>query len=189
MKKTFGALAARVGTVLAALVPVLAAETALADSGDYRPPTLASRQKTFTTILENDKFNQTDKWYTSGGKLVVSLPEPQQKRYIISPLLDLNAWVFDQPGFNRWELAIGQNIYEPADESLKTPDPKDRPYAGWLYVSAAAVAENRGQQNILEVQFGVVGPWSLAKEFQDVTHNLIGSNKALGWDHQLSNEP
>lgn len=169
--------------VVAGLALSLQAVTARAD---YRAP--SDLRDTFTITLENDKFNKSDKYYTSGGKLTLSKPIPAEP-FILSPLIDANLWFFDDRGRSRWELSIGQNIYEPEDEQLDPPDPLDRPYAGWLYLSAAAVAENRTQQNILEVQFGVVGPWSLAKEFQDVTHEIVGSNEAQGWGSQLSNEP
>lgn len=143
----------------------------------------------FTLLMENDKPNGTDKWYTSGAKLILSRPQPSQPAFLISPLIRANQWLFDQAASHRYELALGQNIYEPDNEKLNPPDPRDRPYAGWAYLSASAVAENRGQQNILEVQLGVVGPLALGQEIQDLTHELIGANESKGWDSQLPNEP
>ncbi|PWR19725.1 lipid A deacylase LpxR family protein [Zavarzinia compransoris] len=172
--------------ILAAVAATGAKAQTVAPSG---PLEAREQQESFTLLMENDKFNGTDKWYTSGAKLILSRPAPATPAFIVSPLIAANQWIFDQPGRNRYELALGQNIYEPNDESLNPPDPRDRPYAAWAYLSATAVAENRGQQNTLEVQLGVVGPWALGKEIQDVVHTLIGSDQPKGWGSQLPNEP
>ncbi len=182
LKRAFGAAALAGLAVLSATVPALAEEDASAASG------ATARRASFTLVMENDKLNGTDAWYTSGVKLIFSKPAPAPA-FVFAPLVAANSWVFGEAGRSRWELALGQNIYEPADESLNPPDPKDRPYAGWLYLSALAVSENRYAQNTLEVQAGVVGPSALGEQIQSITHNLIGSNKSRGWDEQLSDEP
>lgn len=152
------------------------------------PSPFSFRRASLTLVMENDKFNGTDEWYTSGAKLIFSKPAPAPA-FILSPLVQANAWLLGKAGRSRWEIALGQNIYEPADESLNPPDPRDRPYAGWLYLSALASTENRYVQNTLEIQAGVVGPAALGEQIQDITHGLIGSNKSQGWDSQLSDEP
>jgi hypothetical protein len=40
-----------------------------------------------------------------------------------------------------------------------------------------------------EITLGVIGPWSLAEPAQNLVHDAIGSNRFLGWEHQLENEP
>lgn len=40
-----------------------------------------------------------------------------------------------------------------------------------------------------EVTLGVIGPLSLARQTQDVVHDVIGVERFRGWDHQLKNEP
>lgn len=183
LTRVFGAAA------LAGLAAVSLAAPAFADDDDAGAASGAtSRRASFTIVMENDKFNGTDKWYTSGVKLIFTKPAPAPD-FVFAPLVSANRWAFGEAGRSRWELALGQNIYEPSDESLNPPDPKDRPYAGWLYLSALAVIENRYAQSSLEVQAGVVGPAALGEQIQDITHNLIGSNKSQGWDSQLSDEP
>src|SRR3546814_15097164 len=71
----------------------------------------------------------------------------------------------------------------------------DRPCAGLLY---AGVAWNRRLRptdasyevlDVRELTLGVIGPWSLARESQDLVHDVRGIDRFLGWDHQLHNEP
>jgi hypothetical protein len=40
-----------------------------------------------------------------------------------------------------------------------------------------------------QVELGVVGPASLAREAQRIIHNLIDDPRAMGWAYQLRNEP
>lgn len=88
-------------------------------------------------------------------------------------------------------VALGQHMYTPDDKSRTTPDPADRPYAGWLYLSAGAVAENRqtGVEHDLALDVGVVGPAAGAGPVQNRWHALIGSPSVRGWSHQIKTEP
>ena len=40
----------------------------------------------------------------------------------------------------------------------------------------------------LSLQFGIVGPHSLAEESQHLVHQWTGSKRPRGWDYQLRNE-
>ena len=40
-----------------------------------------------------------------------------------------------------------------------------------------------------EITLGVIGPWSLAEQSQNLVHDAIGSPRFLGWQNQLDNEP
>ena len=77
---------------------------------------------------------------------------------------------------------------------MATPDPDDRPYAGWLNVGVALQTIHRqGEEPIrmdtMEISLGVVGPWALGRELQNNFHDVIGQDESEGWDHQLKNEP
>jgi len=88
-------------------------------------------------------------------------------------------------------FAVGQNMYTPEDITLPTPDPADRPYAGWLYATFGVAVED-AQNNLLHnlaLDVGVVGPLSLAGPTQRMWHKLIDTRTPRGWDHQLKNEP
>lgn len=143
-----------------------------------------------TLQVENDLFGSgADRHYTQGMRASWLPPDEM-----------IPDWVRDGamlvPGIDAADrftfvFSIGQNMYTPAEIEAETPDPTDRPYAGWLYVSVGAVAED-AERNLLHnvaLDLGVVGPWSLADQTQTWWHDLIDTRTPRGWDHQLRNEP
>lgn len=144
----------------------------------------------FTLQVDNDLFGSgSDRHYTQGMR-VSWLPSPDR----------VPDWVRDGallvPGIDASDhltfvFALGQNMYTPEDITKATPDPTDRPYAGWLYASFGVAVED-SQTNLLHnvaLDLGVVGPLSLAGPTQRTWHKLIGSDTPRGWSHQLDNEP
>ena len=69
-------------------------------------------------------------------------------------------------GRRGYRFALGQRIYTPRRDAAQ-PIPGERPYAGWLYGLAPALGE--------PVQNGI--------------HRLVGSQRQVGWAHQLAFEP
>lgn len=43
--------------------------------------------------------------------------------------------------------------------------------------------------NAFQIYVGVLGPYSLAEQFQTQVHKWVDSEKPLGWDNQLKTEP
>lgn len=175
----------------AAVSAVLCGATALADT-----PT-EDRSWTLNLYLENDLFAQTDSDYTSGVR--ASWVSPDLVDYIDDA--SLPAWVRSfndafsfvhagQQGQQRnVVLSFGQTIYTPRDREATAIVEDDRPYAGWLFGSAAYQARNADTMNTLELRLGVVGPAALGQEAQDFIHDLRGFERFNGWDNQLANEP
>jgi len=143
-----------------------------------------------TLQVENDLFGSgSDRHYTQGMRFSW-LPSPDK----------VPDWVRDGflliPGIDAKDrltfvFAVGQNMYTPEDISRSSPDPADRPYAGWLYGTVGVAVED-AQRNLLHnaaLDLGVVGPLSLAGPTQKMWHKLIGSPRPHGWSHQLDNEP
>jgi Uncharacterized protein conserved in bacteria len=88
-----------------------------------------------------------------------------------------------------WPI-VGQSLFTPQNKESPTPDPQDRPYAGWLYVGAAALRQDaHDRTDRLQVLLGVVGPWALGQIAQNGFHAAFGYGKAYGWNDQLRNEP
>jgi len=169
------------------------------------PPTRL-RFGSVTFYSENDKyFAGTDQHYTNGFKLsalsaeltnFTADPVPQVVQQVARTLDRLVP-----PGHDcKLGLALGQNIYTPANTAATAPVPNDRPYAAWLYASAAfqvyhpsrvfatgwrAVA----QLDTLEVSAGLVGPGALGRQVQNNFHDVIGVEHASGWANQIHNEP
>ena len=173
--------------LLLAAVPALAA----------RPP---SESWTFTFRLENDLFANTDRFYTNGIKLSWISPDMDYFR-------DLE-WLKKKTEFRKWTnrlidllpfsnnpdmqrniaLSVGQKMFTPGDIGRSDLISGDRPYAGWLYGGVAFHNKNDRVLNTIEIQAGLIGDWSLARQTQDFIHGLRGIDKAQGWDNQLNNE-
>jgi len=89
----------------------------------------------------------------------------------------------------QWPI-IGHSIFNPQNKNISVPDPRDRPYAGWLYLGAGlALTAASGRTDRVELLLGVVGPTALGREVQNGFHALAGFGKSRGWDFQLYDEP
>ena len=88
-------------------------------------------------------------------------------------------------------LALGQNIYTPADTETAALIPDDRPYGAWLYGSLLAQAQEVDGRmlRVVELSVGMVGPSALGREAQNGFHSIINVPEAQGWANQLKDEP
>lgn len=157
---------------------------------DQIPEDILSDGHQFLTLtLENDLFGSgDDKNYTHGTRLTYfevggmetdGLPSWVYK---LVPTYQINKTtsVF---------YSIGQNLFAPADIERRQPDPKDRPYAGFLYGSAGYVTVVDDYIDSAEVTLGIVGPAAFGEQTQDFVHDVVDTRDPSGWDHQLENEP
>lgn len=152
------------------------------------------RDKTFVFYWENDVFSKNDGQYTNGLKLLwVSGPLNDYAEDTRLPSWSSNAIeslpLVNAPATTKHvALSIGQQIFTPQD--IDTPNllVDDRPYAGWTYVGAALHAKSEKVLDSLELDIGIVGPHSYAREVQKEMHNLVDSQDPQGWGHQLSDE-
>lgn len=155
---------------------------------------------TLNLFFENDLFTETDRNYTNGIR--ASWVSPDVDDYLRDKRLP--GWVRDvnkvlplfdpAPSHNEGVqrnlvLSVGQLIFTPQDLNRTTVDPNDRPYAGWLYGGIGYHARTDDSLNSVELNLGIIGPWALGKEAQDLVHDLRGFDKFKGWDNQLENEP
>lgn len=142
---------------------------------------------TLTFQIENDIIAGTDRYYTNGAQ--ISWLSPSSPPSFVTDVGKLGAFLYAPEAQLRWGFGIGQMIFTPEDTTIAVPDPADRPYAGYLYGSLAFLAYTEEVLNTFELQLGVVGPSALGKEIQNTVHDLINDNPAMGWDHQLKDEP
>ncbi len=145
--------------------------------------------------FENDFFGGgTDRHFSHGTRIECltapiswisdaadKLPWFKSERARSSPKDELKA---------RASLSLGQNMYTPEDTTAAQLITEDRPYAGWLYMGFGLVA-NQGAKRYdqLELEIGMVGPYSFAEDVQTFWHSLLGLQVPNGWDNQLKNEP
>jgi len=178
------------GMVIAAALAMLpmaatAQTPAPQPSADLATGGMAVEQPPRVTILEeNDSlYWNSDKHYTQGlrvSNLFGGTPQPGEWWDGIYNIVGLAGPIFEHGGglntIRRTSILAGQSIFTPKNLSLKPPDPKDRPYAGWAYGGISLMQEtNKHMLENVELDFGVVGPGSLAKQAQ-------------GWSNQLQHE-
>ena len=154
------------------------------------------------TVLEEDDFwapQNHDEYYTHGIRFSATSED------IIGPWERPFNWINDLlPIFpasgersRRYNLIpLGQNMYTPRDPTAFNPDPRDHPYAGWLYGGVGLMQDTPGTAadpidrfDELALKLGIVGPGSLANATQTRYHLLIHVTPFQGWHAQLRNEP
>jgi hypothetical protein len=158
-------------------------------------PARADDMHRLSILEENDSlFFNSDKHYTQGLRLSYLTPDlkPGGAWNDTFNLLANVPTVFAQDGTatRRYALLLGQSVFTPKNLTLKTPSTHDRPYGGWLYGGASLLQEtNHSTLENFEIDAGVVGPGSLAKQVQNDFHQFIGDAQAKGWADQIQNEP
>jgi hypothetical protein len=164
---------------------VLATLPAAAGTPPARP---ADPDGTYVFLLENDSFSGRDRFYTSGFLFAWGSPSYDPPEWLAA-LTDRPGLLFPAGGTARWGLAFGQKKFTPEDTLARDPDPRDRPYAGWLYGAVTLISYSPREFGSLELQVGMVGPAALGEQVQNNTHDLLNIDRALGWDAQIKNEP
>jgi lipid A 3-O-deacylase len=151
------------------------------------------------TILEEDDYwapHNHDRHYTHGIRFSGTSGDVHDPLWL-EPFSWFGA-VFPEAAdaSRRYNLIpLGQNIYTPQNYTLVKPDPRDRPYAGWLYGGAGLMQDTPGDSDgidrfdDLELKLGLVGPGSLAHATQTRFHLLIDVAPFAGWHAQLHDEP
>jgi hypothetical protein len=162
-----------------------------------------------TLRLENDLFANTDRNYTNGVALMAvsrdiagrlraeCLPAPMRLHAALVEFVNPGFWAEPEHSQHTQNVVVklGQAMYTPGDPLRTDLITDDRPYAGLLYVGMSWNRRRHEPQSptemldTREITLGVIGPWSLARQSQNLVHDAIGAERFLGWDHQLKNEP
>lgn len=139
--------------------------------------------------IDNDLFGGgTDRYYTNGFQFYYfSGARPTYGN--IDWLANLVPWI-EPGGVRRYGFAFGQNMYTPSNLTARNPDPRDRPYAGWLYGRLSVLNEAQTAVDRFDLDLGMVGPASLAEQTQKTVHKIVdGATYPEGWNYQLHDEP
>jgi hypothetical protein len=89
----------------------------------------------------------------------------------------------------RFDLFLGQELFTPEDKTRVTPNPRDRPYAGWVNGGVGLLRDTDERVlDHLEIQGGLVGPGASGGRTQNDFHLAIQDALAQGWGAQLPNE-
>jgi len=157
----------------------------------------------FNFFLENDLFANTDLNYTNGIRLSTISPDlenfqdPNGQKYPwVEKLNNLLTFIHptprnpaNNPVNQNMVISLGQLMFTPRDKFRRTLDPDDRPYAGYLYLGLGYHARTTDTLHSTEFNFGVVGPAALARQAQNLVHDIGGWERFEGWGNQLKNEP
>jgi lipid A 3-O-deacylase len=86
-------------------------------------------------------------------------------------------------------FSLGQRIFTPLHKKIAPPDPKERPYAGYIYFRYD-IKEKLDEENEIfySIEPGWIGPGALGKEAQCGVHKLLSQACPKGWPYQLHNE-
>jgi len=144
--------------------------------------------------IDNDLFagDQKDRDYTGGMSITISGERARDGSLSLDPLLrrldNLSAAGTHGDETNvHYARQIGLLAFTPSDTLVKEVQPDDRPYASLLFLSNGRVsvdANDRGAWTS-SLTVGVLG-LSLSERLHSAVHELVGSERPLGYDHQIS---
>lgn len=137
-----------------------------------------------TGQVENDSPTGTDRNYTSGVRLGITLPTGDLPGFG----RDFGHWLWGE-GQQRLSFDLTQNMFTPRVTQVVQPDPRDRPYAAILLGTVGLVQDTDNTRNLLSLGIGAIGPPALGEEAQNGVHRIIHALTAKGWDAQLPGQP
>lgn len=100
----------------------------------------ADARGTWSLTWENDIFGNDDRDYTNGVRLDYVTPRNNLTAAGRLAKRGLYGWFSDADDWYEF-YTLGQNMYTPADISLRNPPKDDRPYAGFLYGGFGVAAD------------------------------------------------
>lgn len=141
--------------------------------------------------IDNDLFagDNQDRDYTGGMSITISGDRARDGFLSLDPLLRrLDRFVVNgEDASVHHARQIGLLAFTPKDTLVREVQPDDRPYASLLFLSNGRVtvdADDRGAWTS-SLTIGVLG-LSLTSDVHGAVHELVGSEKPLGYDHQIS---
>jgi len=87
----------------------------------------------------------------------------------------------------RHSFKVGLTAFTPEQTELTTPQLDDRPYASLVYIANSRQHLNHRERRsvITTLTFGALG-LKIGSALQNGIHSIVGSEKAQGWDNQIS---
>jgi lipid A 3-O-deacylase len=133
---------------------------------------------------DNDMFVFKDYYYTQGANISFIHPALQKNPVNVTLLKLKNADHY-------YGLELTQEIYTPKNVTDSLLNNVDRPYSGTLFLRSfiiSAVPEKKIKLTS-QLDLGVLGPLSGAKQAQQYIHEWLNLGFPEGWDFQIKNRP
>ena len=142
----------------------------------------------WTFQAENDAVSSqagtSDRYYTSGLRIGYT----SNTLASTNPAARAGQFIWGD-GVTRISFDISQSLFTPANTQINPPNPRDRPYAGYLNATVSLLHDTDTSRSILAVSGGVVGQSALGYIVQNGFHSIIGDTPNRGWPSQLQDEP
>ncbi len=131
--------------------------------------------KEFSFLNDNDLYTSTfrDRYYTNGMFFTY--------RYLVEKSSKKTEKKI-------YEVQLGHQMYTPFKATVELHGNHDRPFAGYLF-GKFSVSNYYQNESILNtsLQIGTIGSSALARELQDLVHDIYGFKRAIGWKYQIKN--
>ena len=137
-----------------------------------------------TLQTENDVVGRTDRNYTAGLRLGITLPTGVMPDFVSAAGRALMG-----NGNQRLSLDLSQTLFTPKNTAAAVPNPRDRPYAAVLTAQFNLVHDTERTRTLLGLGLGVLGPLAQGENLQNGFHDLIRDPPAKGWAYQIANMP
>ena len=144
--------------------------------------------------IDNDLFagDEKDRDYTGGFGITISGERARDGFLSLDPLLrrvdELSTGNASTDETNvHYARQLGLMAFTPSNTLISEVQPDDRPYASLLFLSNGRVrvdADDRGAWTS-SLTIGVLG-LSVSERLHSAVHELVGSERPLGYDHQIS---
>lgn len=147
--------------------------------------------------LDNDIFipSPRDQDYTGGFSLTIAGRRAASLPFSVDPLLGWINKAFSMPEENAdagirqlHSLQMGAAVFTPGDISVADVTPGDRPYSSIVYLANSRLTRDASRPDVVKqttLTVGLLG-LPLTADLQEGFHDVIGSEKPEGWDHQIS---
>lgn len=127
----------------------------------------------------------TDRAYTNGNKFNLFYIKNKSSNFLIDRFMPKAG----ESSLNVLGFGLTQLIFTPNIIANPNFQPGDYPWSGSLYLTPSLYSYNEQQKYSFqsELDLGVNGPASLAREAQEIVHGLVSYQKPKGWSNQFGN--
>ncbi len=144
----------------------------------------SATQPTLTLTIDNDGVYGMDREYTSG--LFLSYTSKAISPYWLAKPLSLS--LFGAASVDKWEVSIGHKMWTPSDIEPFTPQPNERPYAGFLHSEFNYISLHPQQAQRFNLTLGMTGDSALSEQAQKIVHSITKSGDPNGWDYEIDDK-